>query len=321
MKLNKTFVVAEIGSNHNNSLNNAKKIIKVAKDCGADAVKFQLFKAEKLYSKNDKRYKILTKFQLNTKWIKELQNFSKKNNVIFFASPFDKESVDILIKNKVKILKIASPEIRDDLLIEHIAKKKVFTILSTGVSTLNEIYRAKKIINKYHNKLAILQCSSIYPCDLNDLNLLVIKQYKKIFKNFIGFSDHSTSPYPAIAAVTLGAKIIEKHITLNNKQKGPDHSISIEPNEFKMMVTGIRSVEKSFGIPSKKILKKESLKNHKKSFFSKEIIKREQKLTKNNIQLLRSSKGIGNNNLQKILNKKVKKTISKGKIIKWEYLK
>ncbi len=321
MKLNKTFVVAEVGSNHNNSLSIAKKLIRVAKDCGADAVKFQLFKAENLYSQNDKRFKILTKFQLNIKWIKELQNYSRKNNIIFFASPFDKESVNLLIKNKVKILKIASPEIRDDLLIEHIAKKNVFTILSTGVSTLKEIHRAKKIINRYHNNLAILQCSSIYPCNLNDLNLLVIKQYKKIFKNVIGFSDHSLSMYPAIAAVTLGAKIIEKHFTLNKRQKGPDHAISIEPAEFKKMVEGIRSIEKSLGVPNKKILKKESLKNHKKSFFTKEIIKKNQKLTKNNIQLLRNPKGIGNYKLQKILNKKAKKIINKGKIIKWEYLK
>ena len=114
-----------------------------------------------------------------------------------------------------------------------------------------------------------MQCSSIYPCNLNDLNLLVIKQYKKIFKNYIGFSDHSLSTYPAIAAVTLGAKIIEKHFTLNKKQIGPDHAISIEPDEFKKMVDGIRSVEKSLGAQNKKILKKESLTNHKKKFFYK----------------------------------------------------
>ena len=124
-----TFIVAEAGSNHNNKLSTAKKLIKVAKDIGADAVKFQLFSGEKLYSKNDKRSQIMKKFELNPGWIKELVRYSNKNKIFFFASPFDNESVDILIKNKVRAIKIASPEIRDDLLIEHIAKKKVFTII------------------------------------------------------------------------------------------------------------------------------------------------------------------------------------------------
>ena len=186
-----TFIVAEAGSNHNNKLSTAKKLIKVAKDIGADAVKFQLFSGEKLYSKNDKRSQIMKKFELNPGWIKELVRYSNKNKIFFFASPFDNESVDILIKNKVRAIKIASPEIRDDLLIEHIAKKKVFTIISTGVSTIKEVFNAKKIINKYHNNLAILQCSSIYPCEPDDLNLNIIKEYKRLFpKNIIGFSDN-----------------------------------------------------------------------------------------------------------------------------------
>ena len=321
MKFNKTYIVAEIGSNHNNSIRTAKKIILSAKKCGADAVKFQLFKPEKLYSKDDPRINILAKFKFNTQWLDQLISFSKKNKIDFFASPFDKESVNLLIKKKIKILKIASPEIRDYLLIEHIAKQKVFVVLSTGVSTFKEIKIAKKIINKYHNKLAILQCSSIYPCDLKNINLSVIKSIKKKFKTAVGLSDHSLSIFPPIAAVSLGAKIIEKHFTLNRKQKGPAHSISIEPNEFKKMVEGIRSIEMSLGSKRKKILKPESLKNHKKSFFSSREIKLNEKITKNNIQLLRSPKGIDSKNLMKILKKKSKTNIKNNQMIKWDHLK
>ena len=180
--------------------------------------------------------------------------------------------VDILIKNKVRAIKIASPEIRDDLLIEHIAKKKVFTIISTGVSTIKEVFNAKKIINKYHNNLAILQCSSIYPCEPDDLNLNIIKEYKRLFpKNIIGFSDHSLNTVSPLVAVAFGARIIEKHFTLSNKQNGPDHKISIEPNEFADMVKNIRLIEKSFGESKKKILKRESLKITLKHFLPRNL--------------------------------------------------
>jgi len=321
MKFKNTYIIAEVGSNHNNSLKLAKKCILEAKKCGADAVKFQLFKPERLYSKSDPRIDILAKYKLNPNWIGELNTFSKKNKIDFFASPFDKKSVDILIKNGVKILKIASPEIRDYLLIEHIASKKVFTILSTGVSTFKEVEIAKKIINKYHNDLAILQCSSIYPCDLKNVNLSVIDSLKKRFRNLTGLSDHSLSIFPPIAAVVFGAKIIEKHFTLSRKQTGPDHSISIEPHEFKKMVEGIRAVELSIGSDTKKILKKESLKNHKKSFYAAKEIAMNEKISKNNIELLRSPKGIDSKNIKKILLKKSKKVIHEGEMIKWEYLK
>ena len=321
IKYKKTFIVAEIGSNHNNDFSTAKKLISIAKKCGADAVKFQLFEPSKLYNKNDFRFKILTKFKLNPDWIKKLKKFCDSNKIIFFASPFDKNSVDLLTKNKIKILKIASPEIRDDLLIDYIARKKVFTILSTGVSTLKEISKAKSIINKYHNNLAILQCSSIYPCDLKNINLKVIKTYLKKFNNIIGFSDHSLSIYPPISAVSLGAKIIEKHFTINRNQKGPDHSISIEPTEFKKMVEGIRIVEKSLGVQQKKILGRESLKNHKKSFFASREINKNEKISKDNVNLLRYSSGILSSEIKKVFKKRAKKIITKGKKIQWAYLK
>lgn len=322
MRFNKTFIVAEAGSNHNNNLVTAKKLIMAAKECGADAIKFQLFQGSKLYSKNDARSKILTKFEFNPDWLQTLIQFSKKQKIILFASPFDSDSVDFLVKNKCKFIKIASPEIRDDLLIDYIAKKKIFTILSTGVSTLKEVYRAKKIINKYHNNLAILQCSSIYPCNPDDLNLNVIKLYKKKFpKNIIGFSDHSLNTVSGTAAVVLGAKIIEKHFTLSTKQKGPDHKISIEPHKFKEMVNNIRTVEKSLGVNSKKILKFESLKNHTKTFFAQTLIKKGSKLSKKNITLLRSNLGIRNNFLDKIIGRKVAFDIPKDEVIKWKYLR
>ena len=303
-----TFIVAEAGSNHNNKLSTAKKLIKVAKDIGADAIKFQLFSGKKLYSKNDKRSQIMKKFELNPSWIKELVRYSNKNKIFFFASPFDNESVDILIKNKVRAIKIASPEIRDDLLIEHVAKKKVFTIISTGVSTIKEVFNAKKIINKYHNNLAILQCSSIYPCEPDDLNLNIIKEYKRLFpKNIIGFSDHSLNTVSPLVAVAFGARIIEKHFTLSNKQNGPDHKISIEPNEFADMVKNANDllpaevIEKSFGESKKKILKRESLKNHTKTFFTKKFIKKGSRLSEKNIELLRSSIGIKNDSLKRVI--------------------
>ena len=166
-----------------------------------------------------------------------------------------------------------------------------------------------------------MQCSSIYPCDLKNINLKVIKTYLKKFNNIIGFSDHSLSIYPPISAVSLGAKIIEKHFTINRNQKGPDHSISIEPTEFKKMVEGIRIVEKSLGVQQKKILGRESLKNHKKSFFASREINKNEKISKDNVNLLRYSSGILSTEIKKVFKKRAKKIITKGKKIQWAYLK
>ena len=244
----KTFVIAEIGSNFNQSLSQAFKLIDVAKSCGADAVKFQLFKADQLYPKVTKEYKIFKSIELKPLWLKKLKRYSDKKKIIFFASSFDKISTKNLIKSKIKILKIASSEITKLHNLSYAASFKIPMIISTGMAELPDIAEAIDVCKKIgNNKICLLHTCSLYPTPLKDLNILNILKLSKIFGLPVGLSDHTIGNTAAISAVTLGAKIIEKHITLNKKSDGPDHFYAAEPQEFRDYVKKIRECEKLIG--------------------------------------------------------------------------
>lgn len=324
------FIIAEAGSNHNGSFKKALKLIDVAVSAGADAVKFQLFKASKLYPKNagqteylkmkEPIYDIIKKMELPEEWIPKLYKYCKKKKIIFMASVFDEESADILDKY-VNVFKIASYEMTHLPLLKHVAKKKKPIMMSTGATNLKEIEKSVKTIKKEgNNKIILMQCTAKYPAPLESINLRVMVTLKR-FGFPVGLSDHSREPDIApMAAVALGANVIEKHFTLSNKLPGPDHKFALEPKELKLMVSKIRDVEKTLGTGRKVVLKyeKELFDFARRSLFAIKDIKKGETFGKENIAVLRKGKlkkGLKPEYFDKVLGKKAKRTIKRYKAI------
>ena len=265
--MGKTLIIAEIGVNHNGSVRLAKKLIIEAKNAGADCVKFQTYNPDQIVTKwspkaeyqkkNDLssgQYEMLKKFELKKKDFLLLKSFCEKKKIEFLSSGFSLDDIEYLRKIKVKRFKIPSGEITNFLYLKKIGSFNKETILSTGMSNVNEIGEAIKILIKSglnKKNLTILHCVSEYPTTLKKLNLKFIPLLEKKFGFKVGFSDHSKSLIAPVVAVSLGAKVIEKHFTLNCNMKGPDHMSSLNPKEFLQMVKFIRDSEISFGLPKK----------------------------------------------------------------------
>ncbi len=264
--MSQTLIIAEAGVNHNGSVKLAKKLISAAKKMGADVVKFQIFKADKLtttntpkasYQRNSKfksQYEMLKKLELSEDDFSKLNKMCKRKKIEFSASFFDKDVLNLANKLNLKRIKIPSGEITNYSLLKKVGSLNKKIILSTGMSNLEEIGKAFDLIVKSGTKkknISLLHCNTEYPTPLKDVNLSAIKKLRKIFKTEVGYSDHTVSMETPIAAVALGAKIIEKHFTLNRNLKGPDHKSSLTPMEFKKMVVSIRKTEKLMGIEDK----------------------------------------------------------------------
>ena len=264
MNFDKTFIIAEAGVNHNGDIKLAKKLIIEAKKAGASAIKFQTFIASKSISKFAKKAKYQIKstgnkksqlemcqaLELSNKEHFELLRECKKNKIEFISTPFDKESVELLLSMKVKKIKVASSELTNYPFLKQIAKTKKDIILSTGMATLKEIKEALNLFKKNKlskNKITVLHCNTEYPTPFKDANLNAIKTLNKAFNINVGYSDHTIGIEASLAAVVLGAKVIEKHFTLDRGLSGPDHKASIEPLELKRLVSGIRNIEKALG--------------------------------------------------------------------------
>lgn len=256
------FIVAEAGVNHNSDVNLAKKLIDAAKDTCADAVKFQSFKAENVITRKapkakyqketrddkESQYKMIKKLELSAGDFEELALHAQRNGIIFLSTPFDNESVDLLDGLGVPAFKIASGEITNFPLIRYIAKRDRPIILSTGMSTLGEISEALQVIRSEGTEdIVLLHCVTAYPARVEDVNLSAIGTLRHKFKLPVGLSDHTLGITIAIAAVALGACVVEKHFTLDKNLPGPDHKASLEPEELKQMVKAIRDVEKAMG--------------------------------------------------------------------------
>jgi N,N'-diacetyllegionaminate synthase len=256
------FIIAEAGINHNGDVNLAKKLIDVAKEAGADAVKFQTFKAEEVVSKcaekaeyqkqatgvEESQFEMIKKFELTEKDFGELSAYARKKGIVFISSPFDKKSVDLLDELGVPAFKIASGEITNFPLLKHIARKKKPIILSTGMSTFGEIEEALEAIGEEGaEEIILLHCVSSYPAKVEDMNLRAIETLGHAFKLPVGLSDHTLGITIPIVAVALGACVIEKHFTLDKSLPGPDHQASLEPEELKQMIKAVREVEKAMG--------------------------------------------------------------------------
>lgn len=315
----KIFIIAEVGSNHDGKLEQAFQLIDIAAEAGADAVKFQIFKADKLYTKNcgiidfnGKKldiYKFLKKSEVSYNWIPQLKKYCNKKKIIFFATPFDEKSADILQTNGVPLFKIASPELNHLPLLKHIAKKNKPMIMSDGLNTLSDIDEAIKTVREAgNNQIAILHCLSDYPAPPEEFNLNFLQTLIKVFGVIAGVSDHTLDPIliPTLA-VANGAKIIEKHFTINKKLSGTDHTYALEPKELKLMIKKIREIEnyspeqkedymsrfpKIMGKYEKIIAPCEQKIYHgdKRSIFSIAPIKIGEKFSKKNIRILRGER-------------------------------
>ena len=271
-----TYFIADVGANHDGDIKKAKKIIKLCARRGADAVKFQHFEAKtivsdygfkKLKSKQSHQskwkksvYKTYQDASININWTKILKEECKNNNIDFFTSPYSLELVDF-VNEFICAYKIGSGDISWHQIIEKISKKQKPVLLATGASTLNEIKKAVKVVLKNNNKIVIMQCNTNYTADKNNLNFInlkVLDTFKKEFPNAIlGLSDHTHGHSTVLGAVTLGARVIEKHFTDNNKRYGPDHKFAMNPKSWRQMVDATRELEASFGDGVKKIEKNE----------------------------------------------------------------
>lgn len=250
------FIIAEAGANHNCNLDMAKELIDVAVEAGVDAVKFQTYSAETLYSTKTPRFshldrdvwQLIKEIELPREWQNELANYCKKKGIIFFSTPFDFQAVDELAELDVPLYKIASCELVDLSLLRYTAQKGKPIILSTGMANLGDIEDAlKAIFEEGNTQVALLHCNTLYPTPPKAVNLKAMDTLAAAFQVPVGFSDHTPGITIPIAAVARGAKIIEKHFTLDRNLPGPDHSFALEPNELKNMVDAIRDVELALG--------------------------------------------------------------------------
>lgn len=315
-------VIAELGLNHNGSLKLAKKSIKSAKLAGADMVKLQSFKTESLCSENSKYYKLFKNCELNEKQLYSLFEFANKEKIILFSTVLDQWSADIISKFKPPFIKIASGDITHIPLIQYVAKKNIPIILSTGASSLNEIREAVKSIKQVNKNLSyyLLHCISNYPTAPEDANISCIKTMKKIFKVPIGFSDHTNFNEPSLIAVALGAEIIEKHFTLDKKLDGPDHALSANPEELYSLINSLKKVNKIKGEKNKKLFEGKNLARMiRRSLFLNKTIRAGEKVNFQDITVSRPAIGIEPKYLNKVIGKKVKRTLVKGSALKWSH--
>jgi N-acetylneuraminate synthase len=323
------FIIAEAGVNHNGSIELAKKQIDAAKDAGADAIKFQTWKTENiilkdvemaeyqkenLSNKSEKsQFEMLKKLELPYEWHFELKEYAEELGLVFFSTMEDKESIDFLIKElKIPLIKVGSGDLTNYPLLKHTARFGIPMVLSTGMATLSEIDEAViTVLNGGNKDIILLQCTTQYPCPYEDVNLRSMLSLKEAFKTVVGFSDHSLGIECAVVAVALGAKYIEKHFTLDRNLRGPDHKASLEPEEFKRMVTAIRNTEKALGDGIKRPMPSE-LKNKKiiiRKIVATRDIKKGEILDENSITFKRAKEGLTANYYKLVEGKKAKKNI------------
>jgi len=318
------FVVAEAGINHNGNVKIAKNMISSAKDCGADAIKFQTFRAGDLASKKSKFFKIFKKVEIDYTHLGELSDHAKKERIIFFSTPFSEEAVDVLADLHVPAFKIASGDITHIPLIKKAASKKKPIIISTGMSNFAEIdFAVKAIKSERNNKIIIMHSVTSYPTPSSDANLRAINTLQCRYKYPIGYSDNGAGILVPIIAVSLGARIIEKHFTLNKKMNGPDHSFSADPNELSLLVKKIRETEIILGDGKKNPQPSElqNIQHARRSIIALVDIKKGDKLTYSNIAIKRPGIGIMPLNFHKVIGASAKRNIKIDQPIKWSDIK
>ena len=327
-----TFIIAEAGVNHNGDISLAKKLIDIAGQVGADAVKFQTFKTDSLvtstadkapYQKettgsSESQYDMLKKLELKPFEFRELSDYATSKGLIFLSSPFDLFSVDLLDEMSISAFKIPSGEITNVTLLKHISRKGKPVILATGMSTLNEVDEAVTLLREEgRNDIILLHCVSAYPARSEDSNLKAMDTMRRKFKLPVGFSDHTLGTEVSIAAVALGACVIEKHFTIDKNMPGPDHRASLDPSELKEMVRAIRNVEKSIGDGIKKPVaaELENKKTVRRSLVARVDIPIGTYITGDMLDMRRPNTGIDPRDVDKVIGKKVNKSVKASELI------
>jgi N,N'-diacetyllegionaminate synthase len=323
-------IIAEAGVNHNKDLRIAKKLIDVASDSGADMIKFQTYHTEELSIKNapkaeyqrrntdtpSTQYEMLKKLELSFTDFKLLFEYCQEKNITFLSSPFDLESADFLNELGLELFKIPSGEITDYLYLKKIAGFGKPILLSTGIATLKEIEDALAVLEP-NDEITLLHCTSDYPAVMKDVNLKAMCSMQKKFNKEVGYSDHTLGIEAAIAAVALGACVIEKHITLDRSLPGPDQRVSLVPDELKQLVYAIRNIEEALGDGEKRPTASE-LKNKeavRKSLVASETILQGEIFTAKNIVAKRPGTGISPMKYEMILGKRAKRDYEKDDLI------
>jgi len=332
----KTKIIAEIGVNHNGDIKLAKELIDVAKECGADIAKFQTFKPDKLtttyasktnYQNKNTKYQnqleMLNDLELSNEKFLELKSYCDLKQIEFLSTGFDSESIEFLNKLNMKRWKIPSGEITNLPYLRKIASFSQPIILSSGMSYLSDIERALKILEENGTKremITILHCSSEYPASIKNVNLKAMQTIEKAFNVSVGYSDHTKGILVPVTAIALGAKVIEKHLTLSNNLPGPDHKASAEPNVFKNMVESIRQIELALGNGIKNPTKEE-IENSKlvrKSLVALRDIKIGDYFSEDNIGCKRPGTGITPFLFDEFIGKKSKKSYKKDELINFQ---
>ena len=333
--MNKIIIIAEACHNHNGKLKMAYKLVDVAKKCGADFVKFQTtipklhiskFAEEanyqiKNWEKKGSQLKMLQKLTLTYNDFRKINKYCKKKKIKFLSTPFDLKSIDFLKSLNMKYFKIPSGEITNLPYLIKVAKLKKKVILSTGMANLIEIKKALKILTSHGTKkknITVLQCNTEYPTPLRDANIKAMLTIKKKFKIDVGYSDHTEGIESCLAAAALGAKVLEKHITLNKNLPGPDHKASINPKELEKMIEGVRKITIALGHGIKKISPSErkNIKIARNSIVAAKTIKKGEKFTTKNLAVKRPGNGISPMRLFKVIGKSAKRKFLEDELIK-----
>ena len=332
-----TFIIAELSANHNQDYDIAVKTIKAMAEAGADAVKLQTYTADTITIDCDNKYfqikqgtiwdgttlhKLYQTAFTPWDWQPKLKKYAEELGLIFFSSPFDKTAVDFLEKMNVPAYKVASFELTDTPLVEYMAQKNKPMIMSTGISKIGEIEEAINACkNKGNNQIIILKCTSAYPAPFEEANLKTIQNIKETFGVIAGLSDHTLGISAPIAAVALGANVVEKHFILDRKMGGHDSTFSVEPSEFKEMVKYIREVEKAIGKVNYDLTEKmKASREFSRSLFITEDIKKGEEFTEKNVRSIRPAFGLKTKHLEEIIGKKAKDDFKKGTPLRWDLI-
>lgn len=328
------FIIAEAGVNHDGDISKAKQLIDVAGEAGADAVKFQTFIAENVVSpsapkaayqkslqQDESQLEMVKKLELSFENFSELHAYCQSKNILFLSTPFDYQSADFLVSINIQALKVASGELTNFPFLTHLARTGIPLVISTGMADLEEVEEAVNVVEKAGSTdYCLLHCVSSYPAEPQDVNLLVMDTLRSAFKVPVGFSDHTLGIEVPIAAAALGADIIEKHFTLDRDLPGPDHRASLEPEQLKNMVTGIRKVESALGNGIKKPAKREFeiAAVARKSLVAACNIKKGTVLSAEMVAIQRPGTGLPPSLFESILDKRVTADIEKGTLFSME---
>ena len=329
------YVIAEAGVNHNGNVDTALKMIEMAKECGCDCIKFQTYKTENLVTKtapkaqyqvqntknNDSQFSMLKELELSYSDFFALKKYCDEVGIDFMSTPFDKESVELLEKLDVKSYKISSGDVTNKPLLEYIASKNKPIIVSTGMCTLDEVEEAVDWIEQVGNKsISLLHCTSNYPTPIEEVNMKAMLTLGRKFPYAIGYSDHTKGILIPAMAVAMGAKIIEKHFTLDKNMDGPDHQASLDVTELKEMVGTIRTIELAMGngvkVPALSELSTRNV--ARKSIVLKKDMKRGDVITSDDLEIKRPGNGIAPKYMEQLLGKVLKRDIQADELLRYE---